>query len=89
MNNAQRKELRSLIEDAQRARATLEELNMAIANIKDQEQEKFDNMPEGLQQSDQGQAIEECAQAMDEQCDNIESAISDIDSALSELEQLL
>lgn len=30
----------------------------AIEELRDEEQEKFDNMPEGLQQGERGQAIE-------------------------------
>ena len=66
--------------------STPEELHDEIENIMDDQQERLDNMPEGLQEGDVGQLIQEridaCEAAMDE-LDNI-----DIDSlktdALSE-----
>lgn len=41
-------------------------------DIGQEQQDKFDNMPEGLQQGDTGQLLEERAQAMDEYADEIE-----------------
>jgi uncharacterized coiled-coil DUF342 family protein len=40
-------------------KAEAEEAKEALEAIRDDEQEAFDNMPEGLQQSDRGQASEE------------------------------
>jgi hypothetical protein len=46
--------------------------------MSDEEREKFDNMPEGLQQGERGQSIEEAADAL-------ESAVSSIEEALDHL----
>lgn len=43
-----------------------------VGSFRDEEQDKFDNLSEGLQQSERGQVIEE--------------AVAELDSALSELE---
>jgi len=42
----------------------------------------FDNMPEGLQEGDRGQAIQEAA-------DTLESAVSDMDDAINGVENAI
>lgn len=37
-----------------------------IGTLQEEEQESFDNLPEGLQQSERGQATEAAAEALDE-----------------------
>lgn len=53
---------------------------------RDAEQEKFENLSEGLQQSEKGQAIEQAAPSLGEAVDSLDSAISEADSAISTLE---
>jgi hypothetical protein len=52
-----------------------------LENLAGEEQEKFDNMPENLQQGDRGQAIEAAAQALEE-------AYEVTDGVVQELEDL-
>lgn len=69
-------------------RTAIEALRFAMDNLKDlaaEEQDCFDNMPEGLQASDNGQRIEEIAQAFESANDSLESAIDDLDSAADEI----
>lgn len=44
-----------------------------------EEQEAFDNMPEGLQSSENGQKTEENAQALEDAASEIESQISNLE----------
>lgn len=81
MNNARRKTINALykeLNDIGSRYATLkdeaETLHAAIEAVRDEEQEAFDGMPEGLQASDRGQASEQ--------------AISNLDSALDTLAEL-
>jgi hypothetical protein len=62
MNAAQRKTLSEKI-------SIVEDLISELQNIRDEEQEKYDNMPEGLQSGDKGEAIQQAV-------DNLDSAIS-------------
>jgi hypothetical protein len=75
MNAKTRKLLKSAIE-------TIEILHNSIETIRDEEQEKFDNLPEGLQQSENGQKFEETVGSLDEVISNLEDAIGNIDSVL-------
>lgn len=61
MNNARRKVLNTII-------STLEQVASDIETVKDEEQEAFDNMPDGAQQGDKGQAMESAIQEL-EDCD--------------------
>ena len=51
----------------------VDEAKTVFEQIAEEEREKFDNMPEGLQQGDRAQAMEEAADAL-------ESAASDLDN---------
>lgn len=72
MNNARRSEISAKVDAI---RAALSELE----SIRHAEQEAFDNMPEGLQQSEKGAAG-------DEAVSNLESAISSLEEACDYLE---
>ncbi|MNR68597.1 hypothetical protein D3C85_1932520 [compost metagenome] len=47
--------------------------------IRDEEQDAFDNMPEGLQQSERGEASEEAIRLIDDALESIETATENID----------
>lgn len=68
MNKLRRKELNSIIE-------ILEEANSRLEMVKDEEQEAFDNLPEGIQYSERGEQMEEYVSQMDEAYDSIQEAI--------------
>jgi Zn-dependent M32 family carboxypeptidase len=61
----------STVEDLESARD--EAVNEAT-NLRDETQGKFDNMPEGLQQGDTGQLLQERIDALEEVISNLESA---------------
>lgn len=50
-----------------------------ISQLADAEQEKFDNMTEGLQQNEKGQAIEAAAQALSDAQASLEAVISELE----------
>lgn len=59
MNQKQRDNLNDLI-------GKLEEIKATIEEEQQREQEKFDNMTEGLQQTERGQACEQAANDLEE-----------------------
>lgn len=66
MNDATRKEVSSIVSELEALKAKVEDFGNQLRALADAEQEKFDAMPEGLQQGDRGQAIESAASTLDE-----------------------
>lgn len=62
MNNARRKALNSIIE-------RLEDLKGDLQTVLDEEQDAFDNLPEGLQMSERGETMETAIDNMAEAVD--------------------
>lgn len=72
MNASDRKELDKAI-------TLLEEAKTIIESIAEQEQEKFDNLTEGLQQSERGHRFEEISSNLNDQASSIDDIISEIE----------
>lgn len=69
MNNARRGRINEI---KVRLQNCLEELE----TLRDEEQEYFDNMPEGLQNSERGQAAESAASNLSDAYDDLEEIIN-------------
>lgn len=52
---------------------------LLLEQVRDDEQEKFDNMPEGLQQGEKGQAIEEAVNTLTSLLDKLEEEAAEHD----------
>jgi hypothetical protein len=74
MNKATRKELEKVID-------IINDLKETLSTFMEEEQTKFDNLPEGLQQSENGVKMEESVFAMEEAIDHLEEAINSIETA--------
>lgn len=72
MNAERRKKLTDAIAYINRAVQIIED-------VRDDEQDSFDNLPESLQSGDRGMLMEECIQGMDEVLEELDSCISDIE----------
>lgn len=81
MNQAQRKQVAAWATKVSDARAMLEEFVAELEQMAADEREKFDNMPEGLQQAERGQAIEAAADALDSMLEKVVDAISSLEEA--------
>jgi hypothetical protein len=66
MNKVRRKEIAKAIELLEQAREILE-------SVRDDEQEAFDNMPESLQSSERGEAMEEYIYTLEEAIEAIDT----------------
>lgn len=53
-----------------------------VEAVKDEEQDSFDNLPEGLQCSERGEAMEEAVDELQMTIDSIEDALGHIDNAV-------
>lgn len=73
MNAARRKAIDKLY-------MQLEDLKAAIESLQEEEQEAFDNLPESLQDTERGEAMQEAV-------DNLEAAASSIEEAMDSLSE--
>lgn len=73
MNNQRRKQIEAVLNE-------LADLRYRVEELQNEEQEAYDNMPEGLQQSERGEKAEQAASALD----NALTAFDDIESSLNE-----
>jgi len=85
MNAQRRKALADLMDRLTPLAATITDIKDALETIRDEEQESFDNMPEGLQQGDRGQAMEEAISTLDSAIDDLENF--DIDNIVSSIDE--
>lgn len=77
MNKKQRSRLETI-------KDKLDELAAEVREIGEEEQEKYNNAPENLQNSEKYQAIEGSASTLSDAADEIEQASSSIDDTLSQ-----
>lgn len=67
-----------------RAKDLLDQALSIIDTAKDEERESFDNLTEGLQQTERGQKAEAAADALDEAHSGLEEVISNIEGAMED-----
>ena len=75
MNKTQRKQLSVILTVLEGVKADLEMMS-------EEEQEKFDNLTEGLQASEKGQAMEDAARELQSAADSIDEVTSSIETAM-------
>lgn len=59
----------------------LQTLTNELETLQEQEQEAFDNMPEGLQMGERGQKSEDAANALGDCISNLQTAVEDLEAA--------
>jgi hypothetical protein len=74
MNKQRRNDINKAIDLLEKASAILDQ-------VRDEEQEAFDNMPENLQESDKGQAMQQSLDDLDAAIECIGDAISSANDA--------
>ena len=57
-----------------------------LEEVRDEEQDAYDNMPEGLQYSERGDMMQEAIDNLDEAVDAVDEVISNLESAISSAE---
>lgn len=72
MNNTRRSQITDIMEN-------LSSLQTSIEELLEEEQEAFDNLPDGIQDSERGEAIQAAI-------DNLEEAVSNCEELLNNLE---
>ena len=77
MNKARRKQLSDI-------RAKIEELQDLLEEVRTDEQDAFDNLPESIASSERGQAMEDAVQNMDDAIGWLEEALGCLEEAAGE-----
>lgn len=75
MNNQRRKEIKKIIEK-------MYDIKTEIESVLSDEEFSFDNMPEGLQNSERGMNSEEAIDLLNEAIDNIEGSIENLEDII-------
>lgn len=81
MNAATRKQIATLVAQLEEIKGSIDAIKDEVSSLQSEEQDKFDNLTEGLQQAESGQKIEAAANALQEcdgSFDEVESAIDAI-----------
>ncbi len=71
MNAQGRKEIAKYI-------ASLNEIKDKLDSMRDDEEMKYDNMPEGLQDSERGEQMQEAIDALENACTGLDEAIDSL-----------
>lgn len=82
MNNQRRKVINELFDKVCDVRSQLEEIQMTLSDIRDEEQEAMDCIPENLQGSERYEQAEEAV-------DNLDNAVYGLDDVISSLNEVL
>jgi len=79
MNKERRKNLGEAISLLCSAQESIERAKEIVEDVRDEEQESYDNLPESLQESERGEA-------MQENIDNLESVSGELDDIFDNVE---
>ena len=86
MNRSRRKSLRTILGQMDELSTVLETVKEALQDVLNEEQEAYDNLPEGLQESDRGQQMQEYIDALEGVVDSLgELDIEDLYGTIEEI----
>ena len=80
MNNTRRRRISELKTQIDFANNYLKEASKKLSSILSEEQDAYDNMPEGLQSSERGMNSENSIDIMEETLDILDDAINNLNS---------
>ena len=86
MNRVRRKSLKDVLGKMDELSAVLENVKDAIQAVLDEEQEAYDNLPEGLQEAERGQQMQEYIEALEGAVDSLgDLDVEDLYSTIEEI----
>lgn len=90
MNNFRRKWIRSVMEQITELSDQLTTIKEEyLAQIQDEEQEAYDNLPDGIRESDRGEAMDDAICTLEEAMDAIGYAIDNCEESCHYLEDVI
>lgn len=87
MNKDRRKALDAIRHQIEVAKDALEEQVTNLGDVRDEEQESFDNMSEGLQATETGQVIYAAADALSNAHTELEAIVEEFQSVLDQIDE--
>ena len=89
MNKQTRKQLEELQATVDHLKSELLDIYEEVTGIKDEEYDKYDHLPEGLQEGKVGQALQDSAEQLEALLYEFEQVESAFDSLLENFEELI
>lgn len=89
MNKETRKQLSKLRDDVDSLKSQLLDFSEQVQEIRDEEDEKYNNLPDSLQESKVGKSIMEGVESLDEIIYNFEQVESEFDTLLDSFSELI
>lgn len=86
MNRVRRKSLKDILGKMDELSAMLENVKDAIQTVLDEEQEAYNNLPEGLQEAERGQQMQEYIDALEGVVDSLGDL--DVEALYSTIEEI-
>ena len=86
MNRIRRKSLKAVLGQMDELSTALETVKEALQDVLNEEQEAYDNLPEGLQEADRGQQMQEYIEALEGVVDSLgELDVEDLYSTIEDI----
>lgn len=89
MNKKQRKELEKIRSRIDSSCCELNEIYEEIVMIRDEEEEKYENLSEGLQCSELGEKLIEVSEQLDNIASEVEDCVSSLESIVMDIDEVL
>jgi uncharacterized phage infection (PIP) family protein YhgE len=89
MNDTRRKSLADIRSRIELALGELGNAKEELEDVINAEQEAFDNMPEGLQQTDRGQAMEDGLSTLDDASSTLDDSISSLEDIMGQIDEVV
>ena len=89
MNAPRRKKLQAIIEAIEELKSQLEDQQTDLEELKDEEMEYFENIPENLQSSERYERAETSSSALEEAYDTLYNLISSLEDVTSSIQEAI
>lgn len=83
MNKEGRKVIKEVLEDLEKTINYLNELKYTIEALSEEEQAKYDSLPDGLQESEKGETLQYNIQVLDEFSEAVDDCVSNLENLLN------
>lgn len=89
MNKERRKALSDAIDALEKAKEKIEEAISTVETCREEEQDSYDNLPEGVQAGERGDVMSENVNSLDEALSNIEDMPDIIDETINSIQEAI